>query len=45
MKGNIIWEARITEEMVSHLNEHEVSLLINELDDTVAAVAEAYEID
>lgn len=45
MKGNIIWESRLTEEMVSHLNEHEISLLVNELDDTVASIAESYEVE
>jgi hypothetical protein len=45
MKGNIIWESRITEEMVSHLDQHEISLLINELDDSVAAIAENYEVE
>jgi hypothetical protein len=45
MKGNILWESRITEEMVSHLNGQEISLLINELNDTVAAIAENYEVE
>lgn len=45
MKGNILWESRITEEMVSHLNGQEISMLINELDDVVAAIAETYEVE
>lgn len=45
MKGNIIWESRITEEMVSHLDQHEISLLINELDDSVAAIAENFDVE
>jgi hypothetical protein len=45
MKGNIIWESRLTEEMVSHLNDNEISLLVNELDETVAAIAESYEVE
>jgi hypothetical protein len=45
MKSNILWESRITEEMVSHLNGQEISLLINELNDTVAAIAESYEVE
>jgi hypothetical protein len=41
----IVWQSTITEDMVKHLNDHEISLLINELDDTVAAIAENYEIE
>ena len=45
MKGDIIWESRIKEDMVAHLNQHEISLLVNELDDAVAAIAESYEVE
>jgi hypothetical protein len=45
MNDNILWESRITEDMVSHLNGQEISLLINELNDTVAAIAESYEVE
>jgi hypothetical protein len=45
MNDNILWESRITEDMVSHLNGQEISLLINELNDTVATIAESYEVE
>jgi hypothetical protein len=41
----IVWQSTITEDMVSHLNGQEISMLINELDDTVAAIAENYEVE
>lgn len=42
--SDIVWQSTITEEMVEHLNPQELSLLINELDDVVAQVAENYEV-
>ena len=41
----IVWQSTITEEMVAHLDPQEISMLINELDDTVAAIAENYEVE
>ena len=41
----ILWQSTITEKMVSHLNEQEISLLIEELNDVVAVIAENYEIE
>ena len=40
----ILWQSTITEDMVSHLNEQEISLLVEELIDVVAVVAENYEV-
>ena len=45
MKNEILWQSKITADMVAHLNEQEISLLINELDDVVATVAENYEVN
>jgi hypothetical protein len=44
-EGYIVWESKITEDMVSHLNEQEISLLINALDDAVADIADSYEVE
>lgn len=41
----IVWQSTITEDMVAHLDPQEISMLINELDDTVAAIAENYEVE
>jgi len=45
MKGDILWQSIIREDMVAHLDPQEISLLINELDDAVAAIAESYEVE
>ena len=42
---NIIWESRLTAEMVSHLSEDEVQLLIDELNEAVAEIGESYEVN
>lgn len=42
---NIIWESKLTAEMVSHLSEEEVQLLIDELNDAVAEICEQYEVN
>ena len=39
-----IWTAEVTHEMVAHLNEQEISLLLNELNDVVQQVCENYEV-
>lgn len=44
MDDKIIWQSSITESMVAHLNPQELSLLINELDDSVAEIGENYEL-
>lgn len=36
----IIWSAQLTEEMVSNLNDQQVSELIDSLDDAVANICE-----
>ena len=43
--SNIIWQSQVTEEMVSHLNQHEVSLLVEALNDVVAEVCENFEVE
>lgn len=42
---NIIWESKLTAEMVSHLGEDEVQLLIDELNEAVAEICEYYEVN
>jgi hypothetical protein len=42
MKGDIIWQSIIREDMVAHLNEQEISMLIETLDETVAEIGENY---
>lgn len=43
-KKNVAWSSSVTEEMISHLNEHEKSMLINELNDVVEQVCSDYEV-
>jgi hypothetical protein len=38
----LIWSSAVTADMVKDLNEHEISLLINALDDAVAQLCESY---
>jgi hypothetical protein len=42
---NVIWSSMLATDSVAHLNEQELSLLINELDDAVARICEDYEIE
>jgi len=42
---NIIWTSAVTTEMTADLNEHELSLLINALDDAVAEICESYGVE
>lgn len=44
MKGKYVWQSQVTEEMVANLNEHEISLLVDELNDSVAQICESYEV-
>jgi len=39
-----LWVSEVTEEMVAHLTEQEISLLLNELNDVVQQVCENYEV-
>jgi hypothetical protein len=39
--SNIIWQSKVTSEMVGDMTEDEVSILIDELNDAVANVCEA----
>lgn len=42
--SEVAWSSTLTEEMVSHLNENEISLLINALNDAVEEICSDYEI-
>lgn len=42
--NNIVWASMVDKEMVAHLNPETLQELIDELDDAVARVCEAYEI-
>jgi hypothetical protein len=44
MSNNIVWQSTLTEELIEHLSENEVSLLINALDDAVAEICESYDV-
>jgi len=39
--SNIIWQSKVTNEMVGDMTEDEISILIDELNDAVANVCEA----
>jgi hypothetical protein len=39
--SNIIWQSKVTSEMVGDMTEDEISILIDELNDAVANVCEA----
>ncbi len=43
--SQIIWESKLTAEMVSNLNDNELSLLIDALNDAVAETCENFEIE
>jgi len=42
--NSIAWQSTVTEKMITHLNENEISLLINALNDAVADICESYDI-
>ena len=42
MKGDILWQSIIREDMVSHLDPQEISMLIDTLDEAVAEIGENY---
>ena len=43
--AGIAWQSTVTEQMIAHLDENEISLLINALNDAVAEICESYEIE
>lgn len=42
--SGIVWQSTVLEEMVEHLDENEISLLVNALNDAVAEICESYDI-
>jgi hypothetical protein len=40
-----VWESSITEEMVSKLNDNEISMLVEALNDAVMEICQSYEIE
>jgi hypothetical protein len=42
--SGIAWQSTVLEEMVEHLDDNEISLLVNALNDAVAEICESYEI-
>jgi hypothetical protein len=44
MSNNVAWQSTLTEEMVSHLNEQEISLMLNSLNDAVEQICNDYEV-
>jgi hypothetical protein len=42
MKGDILWQSIIREDMVAHLDPQEISMLIETLDEAVAEIGENY---
>jgi hypothetical protein len=44
MSNNVAWQSTLTEEMISHLNEQEISLMLNSLNDAVEQICSDYEV-
>jgi hypothetical protein len=42
--SGVAWQSTLTEEMIAHLDDNEISLLVNALNDAVAEICESYEI-
>jgi hypothetical protein len=42
--SGIAWQSTVLEEMVEHLDDNEISLLVNALNDAVAEICESYDI-
>jgi len=42
--SGIVWQSTVLAEMVEHLNDNEISLLVNALNDAVAEICESYDI-
>jgi hypothetical protein len=40
-----VWESSVTEEMVSQLNDNEISMLVEALNDAVMEICQSYEIE
>lgn len=40
----IVWQSTLTEEMITHLSENDISLLVNSLNEAVEEVCDIYEI-
>jgi hypothetical protein len=40
-----VWESSVTEEMVSELNDNEISMLVEALNDAVMEICQSYEIE
>lgn len=41
-EGYILWESRITEDMVAHLDPQEISMLVETLNEAVAEIGDNY---
>ena len=44
MSNNVAWQSTVTKEMISHLNEQEISLMLNSLNDAVEQICNDYEV-
>jgi hypothetical protein len=44
MSNGVAWQSTITEKMISHLSEQEISLMINSLNDAVEEICNDYEV-
>ena len=44
MRVKTVWESSVTEEMVSELNDNEISLLVEALNEAVMEVCQNYEV-
>ena len=44
MSNDVAWQSTITEKMISHLNEQEISLMLNSLNDAVEQICNDYEV-
>lgn len=42
--NGIVWQSSLTDEMIAHLSDSEISLLINSLNDSVAEICDIYEV-
>ena len=42
--NGVAWQSTLTEEMIAHLSEQEISLLINSLNESVEEICNIYEV-
>jgi hypothetical protein len=42
--NGVAWQSTLTEEMIAHLSEQEISLMINSLNDAVEQICNDYEV-